>query len=105
MDINDNMLTIENLDKITNCIGFNVWTVTYDTHYSFFVDVGDNKTMEVTLARHKPKLWNGNPHPHSGQYLLQCHQINSKHYWVHPNEVKDIWEIVRLIESFINEVK
>lgn len=100
------MLTIENLDKITNCIGlFNMWTVTYDTHYSFFVDVGDNKAIEVTLARHKPKLWNGNPHPHSEQYLLQCNQINSKQYWVHPNEVKDIWEIVRLIESFINEVK
>lgn len=104
MDIS-NMLTIQNIDKITNCVGFNMWNVTYDTHYSFFVDVGDKKSIEITLARHKPVYWNGLPHPHSGQYLLQCHQNSWKHYWVHPTDLEDIWEVVRLIESFINEVK
>ena len=99
------MLTIENIDKITNCVGFNMWTVVANTHYSFFVDVGDKKAIEITLGRHKPKYQNGKPHPHSDKYLLQCHHISWKHYWVTKDDINDIWELTRMIESFINEVK
>ena len=100
------MLTIENLDKITNCIGlFNMWTVVADTHYSFFVDVGEKTAIEITLARHKPKYQNGEPHPQRDKYLLQCYHVSWKHYWVTADDITDIWELTRLIESFINEVK
>lgn len=98
------MLTIDNIEKITNCIGYNMWTVVADTHYAFYIDVNGTK-LEVTLARHKPKLKDGKPHPHKGEYLLQCHHISWKHYWVTKNDIRDIWDMTRLIESFINEVK
>lgn len=99
------MLTIQNIDKLSNSLGFDLHIVVADTHYSFFVDVEGGKRIEITLARHKPKLQDGKPHPHKGEYLLQCHHISWKHYWVTKNDIKDIWDMTRLIESFINEVK
>jgi hypothetical protein len=99
------MLTIENLDKIRNSVGFDIFITVSNTHYSFLVDVEGGKRIEITLARHKPKFQNGKPHPHKGEYLLQCHHISWKHYWVTKNDIKDIWDMTRLIESFINEVK
>ena len=99
------MLTIQNIDKLSNSLGFDLHIVVADTHYSFFVDVEGGKRIEITLARHKPKLQNGKPHPERDKYLLQCHHISWKHYWVTKNDIKDIWDMTRLIESFINEVK
>lgn len=99
------MLTIENIDKLSNSLGFDLHIVVADTHYSFFVDVEGGKRIEITLARHKPKLKDGKPHPHKSEYLLQCHHISWKHYWVTKNDIRDIWDMTRLIESFINEVK
>ena len=98
------MLTIENIDRINNCIGFDTWTVVADTHYTFYINVNGTK-LEVTLARHKPKYQNGKRHPEHDKYLLQCHHISWKHYWVTKNDIRDIWDMTRLIESFINEVK
>lgn len=99
-----NMLTIDNIDKITNCIGYNMWTVVADTHYTFYIDVNGTQ-LEVCLARHKPKFQDGKPHPQKDYYLLQCHHIMWKYYWVQSEDIKDIWDMTRLIESFINEVK
>ena len=100
------MLTIENLDKIRNSVGFDIFITVSNTHYSFLVDVEGGKRIEITLARHKPKYEYGNrPHPHKDEYLLQCHHISWKHYWVTKNDIRDIWDMTRLIESFINEVK
>ena len=66
------MLTIENVDRINKCIGFDTWTVVADTHYTFYINVNGTK-LEVTLSRHKPKYQYGKPHPQSDKYLLQCH--------------------------------
>ena len=103
------MLTIQNIEKIINCVGFNMWTLVADTHYTFFVDVGEKTAIEITLARHKPKYLHGKRHavrhPKHDKYLLQCNHISWKHYWVTADDIRDIWELTRLIESFINEVQ
>ena len=98
------MLTIENIDKMNHSIGFNTITKVADTHYSFFVYV-NGQTIEITLARHKPKFQNGKPHPQSDKYLLQCNHISWKHYWLRYDELNDLWNVAQYIESFINEVK
>ena len=98
------MLTIENIDRINNCIGFDTWTVVADTHYTFYINVNGTK-LEVTLARHKPKYHNGKRHPEHDKYLLQCHHISWKHYWLKSEDINDMWNITALIETFINEVK
>ena len=85
-------------------IGYDMWTVVADTHYSFHIDVNGNK-IEVTLSRHKPQYLHGKPHPHSNEYLLQCHHISWRHHWLRYEDIKDIWNVVSLIEGFINEVK
>lgn len=100
----DYMLTIDNIDKISNCIGYDTYIKVADTHYSFLVCV-DNKMIEITLSRHKPKFQNSKPHPHKQEYLLQCNHHIWKHYWLHPKELKDIWTVSTHIEQFINEVK
>lgn len=101
------MLTIKNVEKIDNCIGYNMWTIVSDTHYSFCVDVNGN-LVNITLSRHKIKdlYGTGHPHPHKDRYLMMCnHPTNLIQYWLHSDEFKDIWNIVHLIENIINQIK
>lgn len=98
------MLTIENIDKLSNCIGYNMEIDIADTHYTFRIDV-NGETLEITLARHKPKYMNGKPHPHNDQYLFQSHSISWIHNWLYEHDMRDIWNVASLIERYINEVK
>lgn len=98
------MLTIDNIERMGNCIGYDTFIKVADTHYSFIVGV-NGELIEITLSRHKPKYQNGKPHPHREEYLLQCNNHSWKHYWLHPKELKDIWKVSACIEQFINEVK
>ncbi len=97
----NNMLTIDNLNRIGDCLGFDTYIKTASTHYTFLINV-NGTLIEVILARHKPILKNGKPHPHRDKYLLQCGHNSWKHYWLTTDNIKDIWEMTRLIESFIN---
>lgn len=99
------MLTIENIDKISTCIGYKMWTVVRDTHYSFYIDYDGRTALEITLSRIKPKWLDGKPHPHNDCYLLQSNDIRWKHYWIKSEDIKNIWDMARLIETFINEFK
>jgi len=75
-----------------------------DSHYTFRIDV-NGEPLEITLSRHNPKYKNGKPHPRKNQYLFQSHTISWIHNWLYKHDIRDIWNIVSLIERYINEVK
>ena len=101
------MLIITNVEKIDNCIGYNMWTIVSDTHYSFCVDVNGN-LVNITLSRYKIKdlYGTGHPHPHKDRYLLMCNNIPTEtiQYWLDTSDIGDMWSITRIIENIINEV-
>ena len=101
------MLTIKNIERIDNTIGYDMWTLVADSHYSFFINVNGD-TVNITLSRHKIKdlYGTGHPHPHKDRYLLMCNNIPTQtiQYWLDTSDIGDMWSITRIIENIINEV-